>query len=306
MPNLEQLRKNWLKSLERKNYRPATLESYHYALGRFFHYLAVEENIDDVRAVTKKTITHYQRWVKERYAPHSQHNYLNVVKNWMEHLEKQGELFLNPCLGMTLPKIGNRLPRKILSQREVLRLLKSPDLSTPEGLRDKAILETFYSTGLRLGEMAKLTVQDVDLPNGLLRINEGKFAKDRVVPLGTAAIESLKTYLRKVRLKWIEHQLEQTALWLARYHPHQPMSRQTLYLMMKKRGKQAGMKKVPAGHVWRHTCATHLVANGAPIAHVQNLLGHTSLYVTQKYTHVALREVKKTIKKAHPRNLSSR
>ena len=176
-----------------------------------------------------------------------------------------------------------------------------PDGQTKKGLRDKAILELFYSTGVRCDEMARLTVDDVDHGNELLRVRYGKGARERVVPAGSLACAAVRAYLRGARTLWVAKRPDEGALWLAAIHPHQPMGKQAIAVMAKSYARAAGLERPGRTHLWRHTCATHLVAAGAGIAIVQRLLGHQSLRTTQKYTRVFPNDVKKMHARLHPR-----
>jgi integrase/recombinase XerD len=203
---------------------------------------------------------------------------------------------------MVLPKSGDRLPRNVLSQAEAKRILDAPYTQTKQGIRDKAILELFYSTGIRGEEMAQLTVLDVDCKNGFARVTKGKFAKDRVVPMGTKAAEYVAEYLRQVRGPWSQHQKDERALWLCSIWPHGPMKKQAIAVLVRNYKKLAGVDRPGRTHLWRHTCATHLVQGGANLAYVQRLLGHRNLQTTQIYTRVSGVEVAQTIKRKHPRS----
>jgi len=173
------------------------------------------------------------------------------------------------------------------------------------GARDRAILEVFYSCGLRLAELTRLRVGDLDLVNGFLRVNGGKGSKDRVVPLGRRAGDCLRRYLDGGRRGWICSECAEQAVWLSAHPPHLPLHSQAIAVMVKQRGRQAGLAYTLTPHVWRHTCATHLVAGGANVAYVQRLLGHASLRTTQIYVRTAIREIQETHALTHPRNLST-
>ena len=180
-------------------------------------------------------------------------------------------------------------------------MLDAPDTATKIGLRDRALLELLYSTGLRLGEVARLSVHDVDCRTGFVRVHGGKGAKDRVVPLGTKAADYVAEYLRVCRAEWAKDQREARALWLSANVPHRPVTSQAVSVMLKNYLRGCGIKEGRA-HVWRHSCATHLVAEGANIAYVQRLLGHRRLETTQIYTRVSPNEARATHRKSHPRS----
>jgi integrase/recombinase XerD len=188
----------------------------------------------------------------------------------------------------------------VLTPGEARRLLRAPDVATAAGVRDQALLEMFYATGLRLAEMAALAVHDVDWREGFVRVRRGKGGKERIVPMGATASAALRRYLHDVRAKWIARAAQPgDALWLASCRPHQPMKSQALYSRVKELSKQAGLRITP--HVWRHSCATHLVSNGANLFAVQRQLGHRSLATTQLYTRVSVPDLKRTWRAKHPR-----
>jgi site-specific recombinase XerD len=228
--------------------------------------------------------------------------HLQALRRFFEHLETTDVILVNPCAGITLPKLASRLPKVVLTQGEARALLDAPDTQTEIGIRDKAVLEMFYSTGIRLAEMARLTIHDADYKNGFVRVTKGKGGKDRVVPLGRKACDYVREYLQKVRAEWSKTNRDERALWLSSKRPHGPLKSQAIEVMVKQYGREAGIAKPVTPHVWRHTCATHLVTDGANIAYVQRLLGHRSLRTTQIYTRTTIAEIKATHAKAHPRS----
>jgi len=278
-------------------YSPATLACREQSLRRFFQWLGEKA---DVRDVTKQTVRDYQEYLLGRYTTHTVHVQIISLRRFFEHLEATDALLVNPCEGVPLPKLEDRLPRNVLTPGEARRIIDAPDTKTTKGIRDRAILETFYSTGIRLEEMSRLTVHDVDL-SGYVRVNRGKGAKDRVVPLGVKAAECVREYLERVRIEWAKDNPDERALWLSWRWPHQPILKQVIAVMARHYAKAAGLPKSVSPHVWRHTCATHLVSNGANIAYAQLLLGHRTLRTTQIYTRVSVPEVKVTHAQAHPR-----
>jgi integrase/recombinase XerD len=301
---------SFTEALKVNRYSPATLASYQGSLTVFFAYLR-EAGIDDVREVSRQAIADYQLWLAGKpYTDWTKVSRLQAVRRFFEHLEKTDVLLVNPCAGMLLPKIEKRLPRNVLTPEEARALLNAPNTQTKIGIRDKAILELFYSTGIRLEEMARLTIHDVDYRNGFVRVNKGKFAKDRVVPLGRKGCDYVREYLDKVRLEWVrtavkagqEQAVDERALWLSVKRPHGPLKSQIIEVMVKQYARRAGIEKKVTPHVWRHTCATHMVADGANVVYVQRLLGHRSLRTTQIYARVAVPELKRTHSQAHPAN----
>jgi integrase/recombinase XerD len=243
----------------------------------------------------------YAAWLQKRGGTvATQHVRLLALRRFFEHLLGVDAVLVNPCAGFMLPTLPDRLPRNVLTRAQAKRVLETPDTATKGGLRDRAILELFYSTGLRLGEVARLTVHDIDVRTGFVRVHGGKGAKDRVVPLGRKAADYLSEYLRVARAEWARDKREERTLWLSANRPHGPVTAQAISVLLKNYLRGCGIKAGRA-HVWRHSCATHLVAAGANIAYVQRLLGHRRLETTQVYTRVTPNEARASHRRAHPR-----
>ena len=296
----------YLESLKVRHYAAGSVQRALDGLKVFERYLALR-GVADLREVTRETLADYQHWLLEQdYSVCTRQGFLSTLRGFFKHLVAIDAVFLDPCEGLVLPRRPDRLPKTILTPAEVKRILNAPDTQTRKGLRDRAILEMFYSTGLRAREMWALTVQDVDWRNGFVRVNKGKFCKDRVVPLGRKACDYLREYVQRIRSEWArsarENGRDERALWLASGRRHQPMTQPAIALVPRDAARLAGVDKPARPHVWRHTCATHLVANGSNIVYVQRLLGHRSLDTTQVYTRVAVPELKATHRKKHPRS----
>lgn len=301
---LDALRASFLESLRVRRYAPATLTQRGQSLGIFFAFLA-ERRVGDVREVTREHVRGFAAWLAGKsYTDHTRCAHLAALRAFFAHLERIDAILVNPCADLVLPRIHKRLPRGVLSREEARRVLDAPDVQTRTGLRDKAILEVFYSTGLRLAELARLTVFDLDHRNGFVRVNRGKGGKDRIVPIGAKACGFVREYLAQVRAVWSQDNRDERALWLSSQRPHGPLKPQMIEVMVKQCGRAVGVRVTP--HVWRHTCATHLVANGANLAAVQRQLGHKSLRTTQIYTRVAIPDLVTMHAKAHPRSRSAR
>jgi integrase/recombinase XerD len=302
VPALESLRASFLESLRVRRFAPATLTARSQSLTVLFTFLA-EHSVADVREVTREHLRAFATWLMAKnYTDHTRCAHLASVRAFFDHLERTDAILVNPCADLILPRIAKRLPRGVLTPEEARRVLDAPDVQTRSGLRDKAILEVFYSTGLRLAELARLTVFDVDHRNGFVRVNQGKGGKDRIVPIGAKACGYVREYLAQVRGPWSQANKDERALWLSSKRPHDPLKAQMIEVMVKQYGRVAGLRVTP--HLWRHTCATHLIANGANIAAVQRQLGHKSLRTTQLYTRVAVPDLVAMHQRAHPRSRS--
>ena len=297
---LEDERTGFLAALRARGYAEATLKTRHGSLTSFFAFLT-GAGIEDVRAVTREHVRRYALALIERgQTPATQHVRLVTVRTFFAHLVSLDAVLVDPCAGLKLARPPLRLPKRVLSPGEARRLLRTPDVATAAGLRDQALLELFYATGLRLAEMAALCVHDVDWREGLVRVRRGKGGKERIVPMGDMARAALRRYLHDVRAKWSAQAAQPSAaLWLSSLAPHQPMKSQALYVRVKELSQQAGLRISP--HVWRHSCATHLVSNGANLFAVQRQLGHRSLRTTQIYTRVSVPDLKRTWRAKHPR-----
>jgi integrase/recombinase XerD len=300
--SLQKLLAEFVEAHRVRRMAQATIDGRRHATNVFFQYLA-EAGVEDIRAVTRQHIRDYQSWLMRpgKYCVHTVHLHMIAIRRLFDHLENTDAILLNPCVGLRLPKLPDRLPRSVLTLSEVKAVLKQPDTQTPKGIRDRALLEMFYSTGLRVGEMAALTIHDVDPKNGFVRVNKGKGGKDRVVPMGWTACKYAREYLKEVRSKWTEASREERAFWLASVRPHRPIARQMMMVLVSDYGKAAGLTKRLVPHTWRHTCATHMIANGGSVHYVQRLLGHRCIETTEIYTRVAASDLKAAYRKAGPK-----
>jgi integrase/recombinase XerD len=238
---------------------------------------------------------------KKDGTPHSidlQVHRLSSVKTLFRFLFQRGYALTDPSAPVGYPRRELRLPRGILTRDETRKLVEAPDVSTPIGLRDRAILETFYGTGIRAGELGKLKVADVDTEDRVLRVILGKGGKDRTVPLTRAAAEAVEEYLVHGRPK-IRGAAKSAWLFLAlrggRLYPS------LLNQLVHEAARSVGIEKHVTCHTLRHSVATHLLKGGADIRHIQKLLGHRSLASTERYTHVEISDLARVMKRAHPR-----
>ena len=291
----------YLESLRVRHYSPATIYSREGELRRFWLYLQ-SIGVSEFQEVTQRMLENYHRQAWQGLASGTVRLNLDTLRWFFDHLESRNVILLNPCLWLPKPRKENRLPRQILKPSEVRALLNAPN-DRPRGIRDKAVMELFYSSGIRRAEMARLTLADVDIKNGYVRVVRGKGGKDRVAPIGQSACEALARYLKEARAGWLKDPRtpKQTdALWLDAEQPHTQLCKERIGNLTVEYALQVLGRKISA-HVWRHSCATHLVANGANLVYVQRLLGHKSLTTTQIYTRVSVPDLKKTMQRAHPR-----
>jgi len=293
--------------IQSRNLSRATLETRLDAVDCFCHWLLAQTDIRDLLAVETQTLREFQGWMQEGqgWKAATVQTRLGGLRAFFGFLETHGHLLFNPCEGLLLPRQEHRLPGNVLSHAQVETLLAAPDLDTPKGLRDRAIMEVFYSTGIRRAEMVALTVRDVDCQGGFVQVRAGKGCKDRVVPLGASAAQCLDRYIREVWMAWVRGQPSVARLWLSSIIPHdRPLSRNAMDKVIQGYGLRTSIEV--SCHTWRHTCATHLLQGGATIAHVQQLLGHADIANTQIYTRVTEPELCATHRKSHPRRKSQR
>ena len=212
-------------------------------------------------------------------------------------MQQSGVWKRNPCGDLPLPRKQSRRLPKSLSHQRIRDLLNVPDTTDPLGIRERTILEVFYTSGIRRTELVQLTVEDIDLEQGVVRIEQGKGGKGRIVPLGEQACHWLHRYLMEVRpLLLVDPHT--TALFLTGYGDR--FSSGYMGTLVRKMMDQAGIPKGGSCHLLRHSCATHMLEGGADIRMIQQLLGHARLDTTQIYTHVSIHALKEVHRKTHP------
>ncbi len=222
---------------------------------------------------------------------------LATLRRFYRWALRTGMIQVDPCLEITPARQGPRLP-KTLSEKQVEALLDAPDLNTALGIRDRAMLETLYATGLRVSELVDLASAAVSLNEGVVRVFHGKGGKDRLVPLGGQAAHWIARYVTEARAALLGPQRSDTLFVTAR---GEGMTRQGFWLIVKKYALRAGVTAPLSPHVLRHAFATHLLNHGADLRVVQLLLGHADISTTQIYTHVARERLKALHAAHHPR-----
>jgi integrase/recombinase XerD len=270
------------------------------------HVKAFLKSISHVKSATRSSLEAYIAGLHDYrtsegkpYRPGTIEMKVRSIKRFFEFLESANLILINPAEYIREPKKTAPLTNNILTSRELNAILDRPNLGTLAGIRDRAILELFYSTGIRREELCSLTIYDVDLQGGMVRINKGKGKKDRVVPLGKHAVKFLREYIAKVRPKLTKKNRSERRLFINRYGD--PTSTQVVTIMIRTYARAAGMKGSVGAHTFRHTFATGLVRNGADIVAVQRMLGHADLKTTQVYLRSAGVDLKSAHKKSHPR-----
>lgn len=232
------------------------------------------------------------------YSSGHQVNRLKGVKSLFRFLYRRGFTLLDPAAAVEYPRVEKRLPRTILTLSEARRILEAPPGKSPRALRDRALLETLYATGIRASELTGLTPHDVDTEERILRVVRGKGGKDRTVPLTRAAAAAIERYLAQGRPRFLAGR---AARWLFLGDKGGRLERGVLNSIVRCWKEAAGVKKHVTCHTFRHSVATHLLKGRADIRHIQALLGHGSLATTERYTRVEIQDLQQVIRRAHPR-----
>ena len=289
-----------------------TVKARRIELGYFIDWCE-ERSIQRPDEVTRAILERYRQHVfhyrtKIAGAPLSfqtQGKRLISVRAFFQWMTRQHHLLYNPASELELPRQQQRLPRHILSVAEIEQVLNACDTTEPTGLglRDRAMLEALYSTGMRRGELVNLRTDDVDLDRGTVLIRQGKGNKDRVVPIGERACRWIEKYLYDVRPEYIDDE-DGATLFLAKHG--EAMQGKQLSVIVKKTIEAANLERFQdthpnaACHLLRHACATHMLENGADIRYIQALLGHADLSTTEVYTRVSILQLKAVHDRTHP------
>jgi integrase/recombinase XerD len=275
----------------------ATVAAYGHDLAEFARFLA-GRSISDVTAVRPLDVLEYLAQLTARaLSARSQARALIAERQWFKFLRGERLCETNPTDEIDLPRFGRKLP-VFLSLEEVDRLLAAPGRSTPRGLRDTAMLETLYATGLRVSELVKLRLPDLNLEAGYL-VAFGKGKKQRIVPLGETAIATLRAYFDTARPHFLAESATSDFLFLTRLG--RPMTRQGFWKILAAHARAAGIRKAISPHKLRHSFATHLVERGADLRAVQAMLGHADIGTTEIYTHLSRAHLRTVYDKFHPR-----
>ncbi|MBU8907864.1 site-specific tyrosine recombinase XerD [Desertibacillus haloalkaliphilus] len=274
-----------------------TVQSYKRDLGQYQKYLFEFKQCKDFSQIDRTTITDYLYFLKEKgRAASTIARTIASIRALHQFLLREKLTDQDPSIHIETPKADKRLP-KVLSTSEVESLLAAPHRHTPFDMRNKAMLEVLYATGIRVSELCQLQLDDVHLKMGFIRCI-GKGNKERIIPLGTMAADALTTYLERGRPKLVK-KVDHRTLFVN--HHGSPLSRQGFWKILKKLAQEANIKKDLTPHTLRHSFATHLLENGADLRAVQEMLGHADISTTQIYTHVTKTRLKDVYADFHPR-----
>ncbi|MCX7984755.1 MAG: tyrosine recombinase XerC [Bacteroidetes bacterium] len=280
-----------------KNYSEHTILSYSTDLGGFLYYLQ-RQSISSFDRVSKTVLRNYiAELFNAGYESSSIARKIATLKSFFKYLKKQGIITINPAALLSAPRRAKKLPA-VLDEHSMMLLLQQPDRTTLGGKRDAAILELFYSSGIRLSELIQLNVGDIDFREGVLKVY-GKGKKERIVPVGSKAIDAVCEYLSHRKLESKMNLSHNDPLFVTvhgkRLYP------QAVQAIVRKYIARVSEIHKKSPHVLRHTFATHLLNRGADLRAVKELLGHESISTTQVYTHVAAEQLKQVYRKAHPK-----
>jgi integrase/recombinase XerD len=304
------LRDQYLDHMAVLNFAPDTIYVRRVYLN-FFVKWCHERSVVRPGEVTKPIVDRYQRWMYQFRSPKgkplsftSQNGRLAAVKAWFRWLTRFNHILSNPASDVDLPRVDRKLPRHVLTASEVDQILNGTEIKDLRGLRDRAFLETLYSTGLRRREMVNLSIYDVDMERGTVLVRKGKNRKDRIVPIGQRAILWLSKYLSEARPQLAPNREE--ALFVTQIGD--PFTANSATQLARHYVEKA---KLPSGkrgacHLFRHTMATLMLEGGADVRYVQAMLGHADISSTQIYTHVGIRTLQQVHAITHPAGLVKR
>ena len=306
---MNQWKERYFQHLRVLGYSPETILSHQWKLKPFLEYLA-SQGIEDISQITPATVRNYQTFLfgqinaqgKQNNVTY-RNNQLQTAKRFLRFLYEQDALSEDPGQNVDYALTPKKLPRYVLSEAEMKRLLDAPDIHTVLGYRDRTILEVFYTCGIRRSELRNLRLGDIDLEGEVLRVNAGKGNKDRVVPLGKVACRFLKHYIKDVRPRLVKPNSEDIVFLSERGGR---ICKCMLGLRLKDYAKKAGIEKEISVHTLRATCATHCI-RGKKRKHqmhpryLMELLGHSSMEALNPYLSVTIADLKEAHSRCHPR-----
>ncbi|MBT2582004.1 site-specific tyrosine recombinase XerD [Planococcus sp. ISL-109] len=275
-----------------------TLISYTRDLKAYLQFMGEVEQLQSLGKIERVHILNYLRHLQEM-AKNSRTvaRHISSIRSFHQFLIREKRSGSDPTVHLEMPKMDKKLPN-VLSVEEIDALLESPDTSKASGLRDRAMLELLYASGMRVSECINLDIEDVHLTMGFVRCT-GKGGKERIIPLGRAALEANREYIESGRLEMRNTSEKTDALFINQRGKR--LTRQGFWKLLKQHTKKAGIQKELTPHTLRHSFATHLIENGADLRAVQEMLGHADISTTQIYTHVSKTRLKDVYSQFHPR-----
>ena len=276
-----------------------TLHAYIHDVDLLFNFLNEEKYSTNISDVTQDDLAEFINYInKLKLGANTQARVISGIKAFFKYLMLERIIERNPSELIESPQLGRKFP-EVLNIEDISKIIDTVDLSQAEGERNKAILETLYGCGLRVSELINLKISDLHFREGIISVT-GKGDKQRLVPIGDSALKQINTYKNQIRVQLTPQKKSEDILFLNRNG--RKMSRQMVFLIVKKQVEKAGIRKNISPHTFRHSFATHLVQNGADLRAVQELLGHASITTTEIYTHLDSDDLRKAILDFHPRN----
>lgn len=275
-----------------------TLTSYERDLYSYIQDLSDKQQIGSLLEVERiHILAHLETLKTSGNSARTMARHISSIRSFHQFLLREKISSTDPSVHLEMPQIDRTLP-KVLSIEEIEELLAVPNITKPQGLRDRAMLELLYASGMRISECISLALEDVNLTMGFVRCF-GKGGKERIIPLGRTALIACEEYLREGRpkLSKINHRTDVIFI----NQRGKPLTRQGVWKLMKEHALKAGIKNEITPHTLRHSFATHLIENGADLRAVQEMLGHADISTTQIYTHVSKKRLKEVYKQFHPR-----
>ena len=294
----------FLQWMHERNYSHRTADNRETYL-RYFILWCDERGLTRPQEITRPILERYQRYMflyrkkdGQPLSTRSQGGRVLPIRAWFKWLTKTNRILYNPAADLDLPRMEKRLPKHILTADEADQVMNVPDIKTANGLRDRAMLETLYSTGIRRMEVIGLGQYDIDYERGTLMVRQGKGKKDRMIPIGDRALAWIRKYRDEVRSQ-VSLPGGDDTLFLTQFG--EAVGAHHLTQMVRGYIDAAKINKHGSCHLFRHTMATLMLENGADIRFIQAMLGHAELNTTQIYTHVTAESLKRVYDKAHPR-----
>ena len=281
-----------------KNLSNNTVDGYLNDIKRLTNYIDYSLEGANITSIRLTDLQTYLVWLNELgITPRTQARNISSIKSFYKFLIYNNIIESNPATLLELPKLGRKLP-VVLSVEEINSIVEAIDLSKPEGHRNKAIIETLYSCGLRVSELIELRLTDIFAAEGFIRV-KGKGDKERLVPIGRVALKEISHYLEQTRNKQIVDKSSENILFLNRRG--KKLTRVMIFTIIKNLAQRAEIKKTISPHTFRHSFATHLIEGGADLRAVQEMLGHESILTTEIYTHLDREYLRQAIFEFHPR-----
>ena len=305
---LDQWLQEFLDDMQRRSYSPRSLRSYRYDLLLFVTWIGEQAEVTSPGQLTSVVLEQYQMHLMLRPSKKSPHHtkamstaarnrHTAELRSFFRYLKRSCKLLSNPGAELESARQVRRLPKSILTVEELALLLEAIPKETPVGLRDWAAVELLYGTGVRRIELLGLELEDLRLAEEFLHVL-GKGNKERVLPLGQAAREALERYLHEGRPRLTQGQHRKL---LVSYKHGGPVSENELLASIRQHARRAKIRPILGFHQFRHTCATHMLREGADLRAIQTLLGHADLNTTAIYTKVEVADLRKTLQECHPR-----